>query len=190
MSRTSTGSGSNNAISDTIGISVFKHSPHIKFLSRIFPLITVMQSISKNQEAESMVMLGEFINFLQHVAFVLNPHYDAIWGYILGSEVSTAIFTSHLPFYDRVWNPAANVLASFYGLLLTLFVLVATIVASHIVVAVTAARTDRYSAALFSLNRVILRSLSTWMWIPFMNTVIAPLVCITISSGNPPGVDG
>ena len=179
-SRASTNSGgSNNIFSDAIGVEAFRHSAHIRFLSRTFPFLTVMQAYTRAQEPQLFVFLGELINVAQHLAFVLNPHFGAVWGYILGGEVSEALYAFHLPFYDRLLVHSTDVTAAFYSLLSIYLTIAIAIVVAHIAIGVTAARTDRYNSGLVTFIRFALRSMSSWLWIPFVQTLIAPLACIT-----------
>ena len=147
----------------------------VEFLCKQFPFYGILQTFEANQPY-FLVIVGMFIYAMQQFAFVINPHFSDAWGYILGDDIATILYSFHFPLYDPLFNKTAAPTA-IVGMI---FALLALGLVLYLTVGYCRFMTgdkDKQNPAFVYFNRMLVHSLTTWMLIPLLQLCFVSLVC-------------
>eukprot|EP00796_Vickermania_ingenoplastis_P008635 gene8635-6066_t len=106
-SRRSRASGAGGDIANSSKQLVFSEPSATRWLTRVFPIFPVLMPL-KSASLQLLSLLGLFLFVMQHWGFILNPHFSAQWGTILGNQICLMFYGFQLTVYDPLLVPSAT----------------------------------------------------------------------------------
>ena len=158
-----------------------------RFFTSVFPLFPSLEHLATHPEGELSSTVGLLVELCQMLAFTVNIHFP--WGYLIDKHVSYVLSFTHAAF---LWDPdylnrSATPISSNTGLahvvalscLLFVLLLLVLIMLAHrwFTLSGSSSAADGRLGLVTSIMRVSMRSLSTVLFIPAMQLMIAGLLC-------------